>query len=249
MKKFIVTTIILSTLCTNIFAQIHSDGNGGWESSGAKTRSESVTGWGTNAVGKATPKGDGYPVFDSANLLQSIDDAFTAYDQVMNTISQIENQYEQINNAVEAVKSINWDEFANFEGGFDIRKDIRSTGRRVNNVLNRMRNIENTMKQPSINVGGKSYSVADLCGVGGIGEPGSPDDGAGFKNFFGKQNLWTAMKDEATYMGNMHFTLVYHTFVLCTCALLHYDLCNALLHFQISLKYQIATSLFQVHFL
>lgn len=154
------------------------------------------------------PQGAGYPVMEEAleqttfaNYLQAIDQAFQAYDQVMNTITQIENQYEQIQQAIEAAKSIDWDEFGNFEGGFDIRKDIKNTGRRVNNVLNKARNIENLATQPSISIGGEQYSIADLCGVGGVGQPGSEDDPAGMKNFFGKKNLWTAMKDEANYMG------------------------------------------------
>lgn len=116
----------------------------------------------------------GYPVFDNANLMQSISKWMTAidtlyanYDMVMNTITQIENQYKTIQQAVERAKSIDWDNIR-FDGDFDIRNDIRDANRRVNRLLTQARTVRNALttniiKAPGSNI---SYSLADLCGMG-----------------------------------------------------------------------------------
>lgn len=116
----------------------------------------------------------GYPVFDNANLMQSvskwmtaIDTLYANYDMVQNTITQIENQYRTIQQAVERAKSIDWDNIR-FDGDFDIRNDIRDANRRVNRLLSQARTVRNALttniiKAPGSNI---SYSLADLCGMG-----------------------------------------------------------------------------------
>lgn len=108
----------------------------------------------------------GYPVFDISGWLTAIDQLYTEYDMVMNTIMTIENQYTQIQQAVERAKNIDWDNIS-FDDDFDIRNDIRDANRRVNRLLNQARTIKNTLTSPSIDCGYGRYSIADLCGMNG----------------------------------------------------------------------------------
>ena len=132
----------------------------------------------------------GMPVFDISGWLTAIDQLYTQYDMVMNTITQIENQYQQIQQAVERAKSIDWENIS-FDGDWDIRNDIKDANKRVNSLLNQTRQIQNTLTSPNIDCGNGRYSLADLCGMG------SPD-----------HNFFTACKDIETYMtDSMKFSI------------------------------------------
>lgn len=133
----------------------------------------------------------GYPVFDISGWLTAIDQLYSQYDMVMNTITTIENQYQQIQHAVERAKSIDWENIR-FDGNFDIRNDIRDANRRVNSLLTQSRRIKETLTVQSIDCGnGNRYSLADLCGMGESG-----------KNFF------TAVTDTENFMTqNMRNTV------------------------------------------
>ncbi len=132
----------------------------------------------------------GMPVFDISGWLTAIDQLYTQYDMVMNTITQIENQYQQIQQAVERAKSIDWENIS-FDGDWDIRNDIKDANKRVNTLLNQARQIQNTLTTPSIDCGNGRYSLADLCGMG------SPD-----------HNFFSACKDVESYMtDSMKFSI------------------------------------------
>ncbi len=133
----------------------------------------------------------GYPVFDITGWLTAIDQLYSQYDMVMNTITTIENQYQQIQQAVERAKSIDWENIR-FDGDFDIRNDIRDANKRVNALLTQARRIKDTLTTQSIDCGnGNRYSIADLCGMGEQG-----------KNFF------TAVTDSSEFMtSNMKNTI------------------------------------------
>ena len=132
----------------------------------------------------------GYPVFDISGWLTALDQLYSQYDMVMNTIQQIENQYQQIQHAVERAKSIDWENIR-FDGDFDIRNDIKDANKRVNKLLNQARSIKATLDSPSIRTGNGSYSLADICGLNGAD-----------KNFF------VAAADMASYMtDNMKSTI------------------------------------------
>ncbi len=133
----------------------------------------------------------GYPVFDITGWLTAIDQLYSQYDMVMNTITTIENQYQQIQQAVERAKSIDWENIR-FDGDFDIRNDIRDANKRVNALLTQARRIKDTLTTQSIDCGnGNRYSIADLCGMGEQG-----------KNFF------TAVTDTGEFMtSNMKNTI------------------------------------------
>ncbi len=106
-----------------------------------------------------------------SNWLTAIDQLYSNYDMVMNTITQIENQYKAINQAIENMKGIDWENIR-FDGDFDIRNDIRNANKRVNRLLSQANAIKDTLNTTIIQTDGASYSLADLCGVG--------DDGKGF---------------------------------------------------------------------
>ena len=124
----------------------------------------------------------GYPVFDISGWLTAIDQLYSQYDMVMNTITQIENQYQQIQQAVERAKSIDWENIS-FDGDWDIRNDIKDANKRVNSLLTQARQIKSTLTTPNIDCGNGRYSLADLCGMG------SPE-----------HNFFSACKDVQTYM-------------------------------------------------
>ena len=118
------------------------------------------------AVAISNLSATGYPVFDISGWLTAIDQLYTQYDMVMNTITTIENQYRQIQQAVERAKSIDWENIR-FDGDFDIRNDIRDANKRINRLLNQARTIQNTLTSPSIDCGYGRFSIADLCGMNG----------------------------------------------------------------------------------
>lgn len=132
----------------------------------------------------------GYPVFDISGWLTAIDQLYSQYDMVMNTITQIENQYRQIQQAIDRAKSIDWENIR-FDGDFDIRNDIKDANKRVNKLLNQARTIKNTITSPSIDCGYGRYSLADLCGMNG------PD-----------HNFFAACKDMENHMtDSMKFAI------------------------------------------
>lgn len=124
----------------------------------------------------------GYPVFDISGWLAAIDQLYSQYEMVMNTITQIENQYNMIQQNIERAKGIDWENIR-FDGDFDIRDDIKDANKRVNRLLTSARNIKSLMTSPSINCGYGTYSLADLCGMNGA-----------------EHNFFAACKDTTTYM-------------------------------------------------
>lgn len=133
----------------------------------------------------------GYPVFDVTGWLTAIDQLYTQYDMVMNTLTTIENQYLQIQMAVERAKSIDWENLS-FDGDFDIRNDIRDVNKKINTLLSQSRRIKETLTIQSIDCGnGNRYSIADLCGLGESGK-----------------NFYTAVIDTENFMtANMKNTV------------------------------------------
>lgn len=129
----------------------------------------------------------GYPVFDASNLIASIDQVYNSYQQITHTITQIENQYKQIQKAVEAAKTIDWENIR-FDGDFDIRNELSDATSRVNSLLNQAKTINEAITNPSINCGGVQYSIADLCGAStsNVRE--------------GRKNLLTAIADYKSFL-------------------------------------------------
>ncbi len=108
----------------------------------------------------------GSVMLDPSNWMTAIDTLYSSYDMVNNTITQIEQQYEQLQQAIEAAKSIRWEEVS-WDGDFDIRNEIKDATSKVNRILDKTRKIRDTANAKRIIVGGVGYSLADLCGFNG----------------------------------------------------------------------------------
>lgn len=119
-----------------------------------------------------------------SNMLYAIDQLYSTYDMITNSITQIENQYKAINQAIENAKGIDWENI-HFDGDLDIRDDIRDANKRVNRLLTQVNTIKDSLNTTIITTGDQSYSLADICGAG--------DDGKDFASCV--ENVFGYMKD------------------------------------------------------
>lgn len=119
-----------------------------------------------------------------SNMLYAIDQLYSTYDMITNSITQIENQYKAINQAIENAKGIDWENI-HFDGDFDIRDDIRDANKRVNRLLTQVNTIKDSLNTTIITTGDTSYSLADICGAG--------DDGKDFASCI--EDVYGYMKD------------------------------------------------------
>lgn len=119
-----------------------------------------------------------------SNMLYAIDQLYSTYDMITNSITQIENQYKTINQAIENAKGIDWENI-HFDGDLDIRDDIRDANKRVNRLLTQVNTIKDSLNTTIITTGDQSYSLADICGAG--------DDGKDFASCV--ENVFGYMKD------------------------------------------------------
>ena len=107
----------------------------------------------------------GTPVFDVSNLLTAIDQLYSSYDMVMNTLKQIEQGYQQFQFYMENAKS--WDlENISWDGDLDFRDEIKSVTNRVNKQITNIRKIEEIFTTKQYSAGGMTFTVADLVGAG-----------------------------------------------------------------------------------
>lgn len=107
----------------------------------------------------------GTPVFDVSNLLTAIDQLYSSYDMVMNTLKQIEQGYQQFQFYLEQAKS--WDlENISWDGDLDFRDEIKSVTNRVNKQITNIRRIEEIFTTKQYSAGGMTFTVADLVGAG-----------------------------------------------------------------------------------
>lgn len=107
----------------------------------------------------------GTPVFDVSNLLTAIDQLYSSYDMVMNTLKQIEQGYQQFQFYLEQAKS--WDlENISWDGDLDFRDEIKSVTNRVNKQITNIRKIEEIFTTKQYSAGGMTFTVADLVGAG-----------------------------------------------------------------------------------
>ncbi|MDR3283825.1 MAG: type IV secretion system protein, partial [Treponema sp.] len=114
----------------------------------------------------------GTPVFDFASLMQAIDQFYATYDHINATIEQVKNTYEQLQKQIEMVKNMNWDDIglamSNHNGIPDIRDPINSAARAVDDNLNLLNNVQDTLTKKTVSFGGKKYTLGGLFGLGGV---------------------------------------------------------------------------------
>lgn len=112
----------------------------------------------------------GWPVFDAANWLSSIEKFYQGYDQIMNTLQMIEQNYQQIQMAIEQAKSWKFEDLdfndGNFLENFDIRDEIQDATKQVNRQLDNVRKIRDTFEKENMQIGNKKFSMKDLAGLG-----------------------------------------------------------------------------------
>ena len=107
----------------------------------------------------------GLLTFDASNWLTAIDQLYSSYDMVMNTLKQIEQGYEQFQFYLEQAKS--WDlENISWDGDLDFRDEIKSVTNRVNKQITNIRKIEEIFTTKQYSAGGMTFTVADLVGAG-----------------------------------------------------------------------------------
>lgn len=140
----------------------------------------------------------GYPVLDVANLMESIEAVYQYYQQIQNTIEQVQNTYKQIEQSAQNMMTMNWDDLKdlgkNFDGMGDnpfevitgVRNSAQDITKAVNNNMNKINALQDSLNKESIEFGGQKVSVADLCGAGD--DPG--------KNIFGfTKSCWEYTTD------------------------------------------------------
>lgn len=107
----------------------------------------------------------GLLTFDASNWIASIDQLYSSYDMVMNTLKQIEQGYQQFQFYLEQAKS--WDlENISWDGDLDFRDEIKSVTNRVNKQITNIRKIEEIFTTTQYSAGGMTFTVADLVGAG-----------------------------------------------------------------------------------
>ena len=107
----------------------------------------------------------GFLTFDASNWIAAIDQLYSSYDMVMNTLKQIEQGYQQFQFYLEQAKS--WDlENISWDGDLDFRDEIKSVTNRVNKQITNIRKIEEIFTTKQYSAGGMTFTVADLVGAG-----------------------------------------------------------------------------------
>lgn len=122
-----------------------------------------------------------YPVIDVSNLINAINQLYATYDQINAAIEQVQNTYQQLEKQAKAMKNMNWDNLqASFaEGNWsdnawenigNFRKNLTNATSAINDNLNLVNEIKNTLENKAVSFGGKKYSVGGLFGIGQYGE-------------------------------------------------------------------------------
>lgn len=107
----------------------------------------------------------GLLTFDASNWLTAIDQLYSSYDMVMNTLKQIEQGYQQFQFHLEQAKSWDLDNIS-WDGDLDFRDEIKSVTNRVNKQITNIRKIEEIFTTKQYSAGGMTFTVADLVGAG-----------------------------------------------------------------------------------
>lgn len=148
----------------------------------------------------------GYPVFDISNLMNAIQQLYATYDEINTVIEQVQNTYQQLENQINSVKSMNWDDLASSfsedkwsqEGGLKgawenigkFRDNMTNATSVINDNMNLVNDVKNTLENKTVTCMGKQYSVAGLFGIGKYGENnllGMPLDALDYVKNTGKE--------------------------------------------------------------
>jgi ribosomal protein L17 len=117
----------------------------------------------------------GYPVLDIANLMQAINTLYSTYDHISQTIEVVQNTYKQLERQVEMIKNMDWSKVQqtfqemdpqSLEGLLNMRHQIEDLGYYVDQNMNLINDVEDTLTMKTIKFGGKTYTFGGLFGFG-----------------------------------------------------------------------------------
>lgn len=106
----------------------------------------------------------GSSTFNPSSYLQALDQIYQTYDMINNQITTIEQNYERIQHAIEQAKSFEWKKIE-WDGDLDFRNEIGNAVYQVDKQLNNVRKFRDAFNSKNLIVNGKSFSLADLCGI------------------------------------------------------------------------------------
>lgn len=108
------------------------------------------------------------------NTYNAVKEAYNEFQEIQQQIQTVENTYEQIKQAAISMKDMNFDDIKASTNPFDMAKQI---GNKINENMDRLNNLQDSLMNESMTIGGKNFSVAEICGVKkGTDENGNPVD-------------------------------------------------------------------------
>lgn len=145
------------------------------------------------------------PVLDVTNLAQAIQQVYQQYQQIQQTIEQVQNTYTQIEQAAKQVTAMDWNSLADLSSNFSgmsvnpveyvtkVKSSAQQISQGVQDNLNAINNVKDSLTSQTISLGGVDVSVADLVGAGDTGN-----------NILGfAQNAWNYAAGEIDEDGNL----------------------------------------------
>lgn len=125
------------------------------------------------------------PVIDISNLMNSVSQLYAIYDQINATIEQVQNTYQQLETQINSIKNMdwndlkgsfadgNWSDAEGFQGTWEnigkFRTNLTDATSVINDNLNLINNVKNTLENKTVTCMGKQYTVAGLFGIGKYG--------------------------------------------------------------------------------
>ena len=106
-----------------------------------------------------------FEVFDPTNWLEAINMCYQMYDQVTKSITMIEQNYEQMRFYIDRARSFYFEEIE-WDGDLDFRNEIFNATSQIDKQLSNIRGVRDSFRKENIMIGGKSFSIEDLCGFG-----------------------------------------------------------------------------------
>lgn len=136
------------------------------------------------ALGGGSALATGYPVLDISNLMNAIQQLYATYDEINTAIEQVQNTYQQLQKQIDSVRNMNWDDlkgsFDNWDdsGGIqgvwnnigNFRTNLTNATSAINENMNLINDVKNTLNNKTVTMFGKKYSVGGLFGVGQYGQ-------------------------------------------------------------------------------
>jgi len=129
------------------------------------------------------------PVFDSMSWLAEIENLYSTYDNVTNSLKMIQQNYEKMQHAIEEAKNLDWENIE-WDGDFDFRNELTDVSAQVNRRLDRIRKAETFFTKEQINFGGQKFSLTDLMTVEGRQNVSNAFKDANTNSYTKARDIW-----------------------------------------------------------